>query len=130
MTRLVAGRIRPNPGQVILLWLAASGVGASYPRCLPDVGGHDWRGASSGLAAGSGWPAVYTRGVSADRSDLVRLAEQIPDDEVPGAIADLRRRLRPVGERSWPPSWFSIAEGDGTAVGARSEEILAEGFGR
>ena len=68
--------------------------------------------------------------MSVERNELLRLAEQIPDDEVPGAVADLRRRLHPVGERSWPPAWFGIAEGDGTPVGARSEEILAEGFGR
>ena len=69
-------------------------------------------------------------GVSAERNELVRLAEQIPDDEVAGAVADLRRRLRSVGERPWPPAWFGIAAGDGTAVGARSEEFLADGFGR
>jgi hypothetical protein len=65
-----------------------------------------------------------------ERSELLRLAEQIPDDELAGAVADLRRRLHPVGERSWPPAWFGIAEGDGTAMGASSEEILADGFGR
>lgn len=65
-----------------------------------------------------------------ERDELVRLAEQIPDDEVAGAVADLQRRLHLVGDRSWPPVWFGIAEGDGTAVGARSEELLADGFGR
>jgi hypothetical protein len=68
--------------------------------------------------------------MSVERDELVRLAEQVPDDEVPGAVADLRRRLRPVGDGSWPPAWFGIAPGDGTAVGARSEELLADGFGR
>lgn len=68
--------------------------------------------------------------MSVERSELVQLAEQIPDDEVAGAVADLRRRLRPVDERSWPPAWFAIAAGDGTPVGARSEELLADGFGR
>ncbi len=38
--------------------------------------------------------------------------------------------LRPVGGREWPPAWFGVATGDGTAVGARSEELLDEGFGR
>lgn len=65
-----------------------------------------------------------------ERSELIRLAEQIPDDEVPGAVDELRRRLTPNRESPWPPAWFGIAPGDGSAVGARSEEILAEGFGQ
>lgn len=68
--------------------------------------------------------------MSTERDELVRLAEQIPDGEVAGAAAELRRRLRLVDERPWPPAWFGIADGDGTAVGARSEELLADGFGR
>jgi hypothetical protein len=68
--------------------------------------------------------------MTTERSELVALAEQIPDDEVAAAVADLRRRLRPVGGRPWPPAWFGIVACDGTAVGARSEELLAEGFGR
>lgn len=44
-----------------------------------------------------------------------------------GAAAAL---LEPAAEdRMWPPAWFAVAPGDGTDVGARSEEFLAEGFG-
>lgn len=75
-------------------------------------------------------PWIQTGGASTERSELVELAEQIPDDEVAGAVADMRRRLRPVGVRPRPPAWFGIAAGDGTAVGAGSEELLADGFGR
>lgn len=62
-------------------------------------------------------------------SELVRLVEQIFDDELLGAIADLCRRLYLVGECFWLPVWFGIVEGDGIVVGARSEDILGEGFG-
>jgi hypothetical protein len=64
------------------------------------------------------------------REELARLVQQIPDDEVPHVIAEVRRHLRPAVGRSWPPAWFGVAAGDGTAVGARSEELLDEGFGR
>lgn len=70
------------------------------------------------------------RVMSAMREELLRLVEELPEDEVPAALADVRRHLRSVEEQSWPPAWFGIAPGDGTAVGARSEELLDEGFGR
>jgi len=64
---------------------------------------------------------------SAEREELARLVQQIPDDELPQVLAEVRRHLRPA---RWPPAWFGIAAGDGTAVGAASEELLDEGFGR
>ena len=67
---------------------------------------------------------------SAEREELARLVQEIPDEEVPQALAEVRKHVRPVAERPWPPTWFGIAPGDGSAVGARSEELLSEGFGR
>jgi len=67
--------------------------------------------------------------MSAERDELLRLVRQIPEEQVPLALADVRRHLRPV-QSTWPPAWFGIAEGDGTDVGARSEDLLREGFGR
>lgn len=66
--------------------------------------------------------------MSAEREELARLVQELPEQEVPGVLMELRARLSI--ERPWPPAWFGIAEGDGTAVGARSEELLAEGFGQ
>lgn len=74
--------------------------------------------------------ASYTRVMSVERDELARLVREIPDEEVPQVLAELRRYVRSSGERSWPPAWFSVAPGDGTAVGARSEDLLAEGFGQ
>ncbi|HWC83880.1 MAG TPA: hypothetical protein VG756_28310 [Pseudonocardiaceae bacterium] len=68
--------------------------------------------------------------MSAERDELERLVHELPDDQVPMALAELRRHLHPVSERPWPPTWFGIAPGDGTAVGARADELLAEGFGQ
>jgi len=67
---------------------------------------------------------------SAEREELARLVQQIPDEALPFALAEVRRHLHPVASHEWPPAWFGIATGDGTAVGARSEELLDEGFGR
>lgn len=68
--------------------------------------------------------------MTAERDELMRLVRELPDEQLPQALADVRRHLRPVNERPWPPPWFASAKGDGTAVGARSEELLSEGFGR
>ena len=67
-------------------------------------------------------------GAERDREELVQLVEQLPDEEVPVTLAELRPRLG--GVRSWPPRWFGIEPGDGSRVGANSEDILSEGFGR
>jgi hypothetical protein len=66
--------------------------------------------------------------MSADREELERLVHEIPDDQVPVALAELRRHLRSASRRPWPPAWFGIAPGYGTAIGARADELLAEGF--
>ena len=68
--------------------------------------------------------------MSAEREELLRLVEEIPEEQVPRALVEIRRHVRPAGKRPWPPAWFGIAEGDGSDVGARSKELLKEGFGR
>lgn len=69
--------------------------------------------------------------MSADREELRRLVEELPDDEVPAALDDLRRHLKPVDrKRAWPPAWFGAAKSSRADVAARSEELLADGFGR
>jgi hypothetical protein len=69
-------------------------------------------------------------GVSAERDELRRLVEELPDDEVPAAIAELRLRNASAADRPWPPSWFGAAASSRTDVAARSEELLKDGFGR
>jgi hypothetical protein len=68
--------------------------------------------------------------MSADRDELARLVREIPDAEVPAVLADVRRRLAPAAEGSWPPAFFgSIRSGRSDAT-RRVDEVLAEGFGR
>lgn len=71
-----------------------------------------------------------TAAMSAERDELMRLVDELPDEQVPKVLGEVRRHLRPVHDRPWPPAWFASAGGDGTAIGARSEDLLAEGFGR
>lgn len=68
--------------------------------------------------------------MSAERDELLRLVQELPDDQVSAALAEVRRHLRPLQNRPWSPAWFGAAPGDGTAVGAGADELLREGFGR
>jgi hypothetical protein len=69
-------------------------------------------------------------GVSAERDELRRLVEELPEDEVPAAVAELRLRAAPAAEGAWPPPWFGAASRSRTDVAARAEELLGDGFGR
>lgn len=69
-------------------------------------------------------------GMSADRDELRRLVEEIPDEEVQAALADIRLHLRSVSDRPWPPAFFGSVTSKTPDVSSRVDEILAEGFGR
>jgi hypothetical protein len=67
--------------------------------------------------------------MSAERDELHRLVEELPVDEVAEALHAVRlRHQRQV--RTWPPRWFGAGRGSRADVAARSEELLADGFGR
>jgi hypothetical protein len=65
-----------------------------------------------------------------ERDELRRLVEELPDEEVPAALAEVRRRLRPVADRPWPPAFFGTGTSRTPGVARRADEFLAEGFGR
>ena len=62
--------------------------------------------------------------------ELLRLIEELPEEEVSAVLDDVRRHLRSVRERPWPPAWFGAGEGSADDVAARSEDLLRDGFGR
>jgi hypothetical protein len=68
--------------------------------------------------------------MSVQREELLRLVEELPEEEVPAVLDDVRRHLHAVRDRSWPPAWFGAGEGRTTDVAARSEDLLGDGFGR
>jgi hypothetical protein len=67
--------------------------------------------------------------MSAQREELLRLVEELPEDKVPAVLDDVRRHLRAVKKRLWPPAWFGAGQGRITDVAARSEDLLGKGFG-
>lgn len=68
--------------------------------------------------------------MSIERDELHRLIEDLPEEQVAAALADVRRHLGTASDQSWPPQWFGAGAGKRTDTAARAEEILAEGFGR
>jgi hypothetical protein len=73
--------------------------------------------------------AVRIDNVAGERDELRRLVEELTDDQVSLTLADVRHHLR-AARRPWPPAWFGAATTTRTDVAARSEELLADGFGR
>lgn len=51
-------------------------------------------------------------------------------NKVPDALRDIRRHLKPVSERPWPPAFFASAPGDGVRIADQADELLREGFAR
>ncbi len=68
--------------------------------------------------------------MSADRDELRKLVDRLPDERVPAVLAEARRHLHAASERSWPPAFFGAGHAGRSDVAERSEELLDEGFGR
>jgi hypothetical protein len=68
--------------------------------------------------------------MSGERDELRELVERLSEEDVPAALADVRRHLSAAPERRWPPAFFGAGKASRSDVAARSEEILGEGFGR
>ena len=49
--------------------------------------------------------------MSAQCEELLRLVEALPEDEIPAVLDDVRRHLRAVRSRPWPPAWFGTGKG-------------------
>ena len=68
--------------------------------------------------------------MSADRDELLRLVEDLPESEVPAVLAEVRQHVAGEATRTWPPAWFGAVAGSAPDTAARADELLAEGFGR
>jgi hypothetical protein len=65
--------------------------------------------------------------LSAERDELKRLVEELPDDRVPAVLAEPRRQHQPEpAAAELPPVWFASFP----ALGRNHEDLLADGFGR
>lgn len=70
--------------------------------------------------------------MSPEREELRRLVEELPDEQVGPALAEVRR-LSAAPEASsadWPPPWFNSFASGRRDLGSNHDDILAEGFGR
>lgn len=68
--------------------------------------------------------------MSAERDELKRLVEDLPDEQVPAALAAVRRQHEQRSAATWPPSWFASFASGRTDLGSNHDDLLAEGFGR
>ena len=69
-------------------------------------------------------------GVSAERDELRRLVEQLPDDRVQAVFAEARHQSGSVPAGESPPPWFGSFASGRSDLGSDHEDLLAEGFGR
>lgn len=72
--------------------------------------------------------------MTADRRELHDLVDELPEDQVALAIADVRRRLAQAkNERCWPPAFFGMVDGNDVPTDLATNVDLylaASGFGR
>jgi len=68
--------------------------------------------------------------MSAQREELHQLVDDLPDEQVPAALAELRARASRAKPRPWPPSWFGASEAREPDVSERVDEILHNELGR
>ncbi len=60
--------------------------------------------------------------VSAERDELIRLVQELPGDQIPQALAVIRRLSQ--------PAFMAAAPGDGSSIAEHMDELLRDGFGR
>ncbi|WP_037070411.1 hypothetical protein [Pseudonocardia acaciae] len=64
--------------------------------------------------------------MSADRDELRRLVDELPEREIPAVLAEVRHRAHPEFTPEWPPAFFaSFSSGRGD-LAARHNDALAE----
>jgi hypothetical protein len=68
--------------------------------------------------------------MSAERDELRRLVEDLPDEGVRAVLAEARRQHEEQPTAVWPPSWFASFASGRHDLGSNHEDLLAEGFGR
>lgn len=68
--------------------------------------------------------------MSAERDELKRLIEELPDERVPAALAEVRRLREPQAATTWPPTWFASFASGRHDLGSNHDDLLADGFGR
>jgi hypothetical protein len=68
--------------------------------------------------------------VTAARDELRRLVDALPEEQIPAALAGVRRLVGRGAESAWPPPWFGAVTSGRSDTSVRVDELLADGFGR
>lgn len=68
--------------------------------------------------------------MTAARDELRRLVEQLPDEQIPAALAEVQRLAASAETAQWPPPWFGAVTSKRSDTSERVDELLADGFGR
>jgi len=68
--------------------------------------------------------------MTAARDELRRLVDQLPDDQIPAALAEVQRLAAAAETAQWPPPWFGAVTSKRSDTSERVDELLADGFGR
>jgi hypothetical protein len=68
--------------------------------------------------------------VSAERDELHRLVDELPEQEISAVLAEARRRSHLQPTPDWPPAFFGSFASGRSDLGSRHDDLLADGFGR
>jgi hypothetical protein len=68
--------------------------------------------------------------MAAARDELRRLVEQLPEEQVLAAMAEVQRLVAASKAPEWPPPWFSAITSARSDTSERVDASFAEGFGR
>jgi len=71
--------------------------------------------------------------MSSVREELLRVVENLPDDDVAMLLDEANRRAERGGtqlKREWPPAWFGAVRSGRSDRSQCVDELLADGFGR
>jgi hypothetical protein len=69
------------------------------------------------------------RGPTAARDELRRLVEQLSDEQIPTALAEVQPAAS-AEAAPWPPPWVGAVTSKRSDTSERVDELLADGFGR
>jgi hypothetical protein len=68
--------------------------------------------------------------MTAAREELRRLVEELPEEQVPVALAEVQRLAGTSENPRWPPPWFGAVQSGRGDTSERVDDLLADGFGR
>ena len=66
--------------------------------------------------------------MTAARDELRRLVEQLPEEQVPAALAEVQRLASAADTSAWPPPWFGAVTSARADTSTRSTSCWPRAF--